>query len=112
MKIEPLAPLTLKTGNGQSRTVEVGETIDLPSDQAMKLCARASGKVWVLPGEDWLSQWHALAVSTLGITRSDPRYQPIITVLDELDRHFSSHNQDAFKTAMAKLRDRLTGTQP
>lgn len=110
MRIEALARLKITLSGGAIRELEPGQPIDLLQDDAMKLSARASGKVWVIPaGDDWLSRWHAIAVVTAGIRRTDARFSSVVEIIEDLDAHYRRNDLTAFKKALPELRDAVKG---
>lgn len=113
MTIEALDRLTLKTREGQSRTLERGMTIDLPDNQALTLCARASGHVWVHPeGNDWPARWKAIAMVTHGLTREDSRLTSVLRILEELNAPYLQNDLATFQKILVKLRNALRVHDP
>ena len=81
MLVEALMKQITYRWPGGEVQLEPGRAVDLPEDRALKLLAKAQGKVRLVEpaNPDWLAEWHTLARITDGITADDPRFQPAKT---------------------------------
>ena len=102
MIIRALAPLTITSKKRGSRDLIPGETIELPDSVARQLLEKAKGKVRMV-NPDWLTAWRYLAAATHGLEESDPRFQPIITLLEQCDEAFLCNNWVAFQELSRKV---------
>ena len=57
----------------------------------------------------WTQSWRELADLTTGIEQSDPRFTPMINLLEQADRAFERDNWAAFQIAELRLKDMLEG---
>ena len=57
----------------------------------------------------WTQGWRELADLTSGIAQSDPRFNPLINLLEEADAAFADDNWAAFQIAEARLKNMLEG---
>ncbi len=105
MLVESKKPLTVILPGGEIH-LEPGKPRDLSEDQALKLLARAKGKVRVA-GQEWLAEWRALAELTSGITADDPRLQPILAALKACDQAFLAGDYLGFRQASLRVKERV-----
>jgi hypothetical protein len=77
--------------------------VDFPEDEALKLLAKAQGKVREVK-TDWLVAWRELAVLTSGITTDDPRLPSTMNALNECDNAFQKGDWLAFERAAEQVR--------
>ncbi len=100
-------PIRLKWPTGEVR-LDPGVPVDLPDEQARKLLERAPGKVRkVTP--DWLRVWRELADCITGITRDDPRFQPVMAALDVCDRAFERGDWTGFQRTADRVKHVVGG---
>jgi hypothetical protein len=102
MLIESLTPLTIRRRSGEVRLLP-RQPVDFPEEEALKLLARAPGKVREVM-TDWPAAWRELAALTAGLTKEDPRLPMVMAALNECDNAFLSGNCSAFRQAAAMVR--------
>ena len=83
---------------------QVGSIEPQPSDQE-RIVSQPTPKP-VRP--DWLAAWRELATITDGITKDDPRFQPIMDTLDACDRLFLANDWAGFLRASEAVRRAAT----
>jgi hypothetical protein len=57
--------------------------------------------------KDWLSVWRELAAVTNGITRDDPRFEPVLAALNRCDEQFLANDWAGFQQAAEQVRAEL-----
>jgi hypothetical protein len=77
--------------------------VDFPEDEALKLLAKAPGKVREAM-MDWLAAWRELAALTSGLTVDDPRLPVVMDALNLCDDAYLSGNWAEFWQAAARVR--------
>ena len=60
---------------------------------------------------DWLAECQMLARLTDGITREDPRFEPVLAALSQCDDFYLANDWPAFQQAAARLRQTVTGEE-
>jgi hypothetical protein len=108
MLIEAMKPLLVHLRSG-SVQLTPGHPVDLAEDDALRLLAKAKGKVRLIepPANtktDWLAAWRELAVLTYGITEDDPRFEPVMRWLNACDTAFAMDSWSAFSEAASHVR--------
>ena len=53
---------------------------------------------------DWETAWRDLAELTEGITKNDPRFQPVCHALEQCDQAFESGSWRTFQIAVSALK--------
>ena len=103
--IEALKPLTVKLP-ARDLQLKPGRPVNLAEDQALKLLAKAQGKVRMVEpaNPDWLAEWRTLAYLTDGIRADDPRFQPVMATLKQCDIAFLANDWPAFQQVAAQVR--------
>ncbi len=101
MLIEASAPLTIRRRSGDVRLLP-GQPVDFPEDEALKLLAKAKGKVREVK-TDWLVAWRELAALTSGIIAEDPRLPIVMAALNECDNAFQRGDWLAFQRAAEQV---------
>ena len=107
MTLEVLAPITVKR-DGKLVALSPGDRLDWPAAQAEKLLTRAPGKVRLIAG-DWEAAWDELAQATNGIEKTDPRFMPVMAVLDQCDRAFEKDDWGQFRQVAKEVQRLLNG---
>jgi hypothetical protein len=107
--IEASTPLTIRRRSGDVRLLP-GQPIDFPEDEALKLLARAPGKVREAI-TDWLAAWRELAALTSGLTVDDPRLPIVMAALNTCDDAYLSGDWVAFRQAAARVRSAIEGSR-
>ena len=105
MLIEVSTPLTIRRRSGDVSLLP-GQPVDFPEAEALKLLARAPGKVREAI-TDWLAAWRELAALTSGLTVDDPRLPVVMDALNECDNGYLSGNWVAFRQAAARVRSAM-----
>ena len=95
-------PFIYQWPGGEIR-LEPGRPVSLPDDRARKLLARVGSRAKEVQ-PDWESAWEELARVTNGITREDPRFQPIMDALDVCDQEFLFGDWEAFQRAAVAVK--------
>ncbi len=98
-------PIRYHLTDGREVCLEPGQPLALPEDRALKLLARAKGKVRLaeLANPEWLAEWRTLARITDGIRADDPRFQPVMAALEQCDTTFLAGDWPAFQRAAAQV---------
>ena len=99
-------PVTYRWPSGEIQ-LEPGCPVYLPESRALKLLAKAQGKVRLAEpaNPDWLAEWRTLARITDGITADDPRFQPVMAALEQCDKAFQANDWSAFRRAAMQVRE-------
>ena len=98
-------PIRYHLTDGREVCLEPGHPRALPEDRALKLLAKAQGKVRLVPpaNPDWLAEWRTLVYLTDGIRADDPRFQPVMATLEQCDAAFLANDWLAFQQAVARV---------
>ena len=99
-------PVTYRWPTGNIR-LEPGCPVNLSEERALKLLAKAKGKVRVVGPVNWLSLWRVVAKVSDGLTPEDPRLAPVLRVIEGLDQAFAADDFPAFERGMADLREAM-----
>ena len=55
--------------------------------------------------ERWIEGWRTLATMASRIEASDPRFKPLINVLEQADRAFELDNWEEFQMATSRVKN-------
>jgi len=105
--IEASTPLTIRRTSGDIRLLP-GQPMDFPEDEALKLLAKAHGRVRQAL-TDWLAAWRELAALTSGMTEDDPRLPVVMAEIAKCDEAYLSGNWGAFRQAAVRVRSAVEG---
>jgi len=105
--IEASTPLTIRRRSGDVRLLP-GQPVDFPEDEALKLLAKANGKVRAAK-TDWLTAWRELAALTSGLTADDPRLPIVMAALNACDDAYLSGDWIVFRQSAARVRNAVDG---
>ncbi len=110
--IEPIGnkPVRL-VGKGLNTAIVLkpGEPQEIDAALGAKLLKQCSKNIRVSRSR-WMASWQELADLTTGIEQSDPRFKPLINLLEEADTAFERDNWAAFQLAESRLKDMIKGT--
>jgi len=95
------APIHYKWPEGELR-LEPGKPIKVPDDRGQKVLAKCRGKVRKV-SPDWLAAWEELAQLTLGIEKTDERFQPVLDALEKCDLAFEQDDWPQFRKAATEV---------
>jgi hypothetical protein len=104
--IESNRPLRVRLSDGDLRLIP-GRPIEVPDETASRLLMKAGDKVRAVtprPTPDWLTAWRELAAMTNGITRDDPRFQPVLEALNRCDDAYLAGDWPAFRLGAEEVR--------
>ncbi len=98
-------PVTYRWPSGEIQ-LEPGCPVYLPESRALKLLAKAQGKVRLAEpaNPEWLAEWRTLARITNGIVADDPQFQPVMTALEQCDTAYLAGDWPAFQQAVQQVR--------
>ncbi len=101
--VEAIAGIRFRV-EGQQFCLYVGQRLTLPTEVAVKLLARAPGKVRTVSHVDWLQLWREVVRVSDGLTITDARLPRVLAVIQELDKAFEQDNFTDFMCGMDALR--------
>ena len=103
-------PVTYRWPSGEIQ-LEPGCPVYLPESRALRLLAKAQGRVRLAEpaNPEWLAEWRALARITDGITADDPRFQPIMAALEQCDMAYLAGDWPGFQRAALAVKRAVDG---
>jgi hypothetical protein len=105
--IEAMKPLMLRTPEGALR-LDPGRPVHLAKEQVDKLLHKVPDKVRLVR-PPWLERWRELATVTNGLTRDDPRFQPVCSALDRCDVAYAADDWSRFEQAADEVKRIVQG---
>ena len=79
-----------------------GEPVEVSPELGRRVLRQYAPKVR-LARSQWITAWRELADLTSGIEQSEPRFKPLINVLEQADRVFERDNWEEFQKAASRV---------
>ena len=105
--IEPIGDKPVRlVGKGLDAAIifKPGEPKEIDAVLGAKLLKQCPRNIRICRSQ-WTQAWQELAGLTSGIERSDPRFKPLINVLEQADRAFEGDNWAAFQIAASRVKN-------
>ncbi len=103
MLIEAIScPVRYQWPSGEIR-LEPGKPICVDRQRGEKILQKCQNMVRIIQ-PNWESAWRDLAELSEGITKNDPRFQPVCEALEECDRHFENDDWPKFQESTAMIK--------
>ena len=99
------APIRYKWPKGEIR-LEPGKPVFFDKERGRKVLAKCGPKVRVVQ-PDWESAWRELSQLTLGLEKTDLRFDLIMTLLDQCDEAFLKGDWEGFERVAEGLKENL-----